>query len=155
MQRAFFLPVFLALLLSTTATLNAATSPIPSTAPVTTPMMAPNAPPLPTPFNLRRTTNRTDCVSHGGGSYCQNPSHLQKPVLIWEWKGNTNGLGGFRLYRLTGGRTLVNQLPALLNQQIVFASTAHAGQCFVVTAYNGAQESPDSNKWCAPYTVVP
>ena len=159
-MRVVFLLGLLTLLLAASA-LRAPASPTPSTAsPAASPtpeapMTAPSASILPAPYDLRRTTNRNDCRSHGGGSFCQNPSHLNKPVLIWEWKGNPSSLDGFRLYMLTGGRTLINQIPALLNQQIVFAYTAHAGQCFVVTAYKGAHESADSNKWCAPYTVAP
>jgi len=156
MQRAVFFFVLLTLFVSATAAVLASTSPTPSSAPASaSPATAPNAT-LPAPYNLRRTTNRNDCLSHGGGSYCQNPSHFNAPVLIWAWKGNFSAIDGFRVYKVTGGRTLAKQVLAFLNQRVAWGiSDVHAGFCFVVTAYKGTQESADSNTWCAPYTVVP
>jgi len=152
MLRAFFLAALMLFVL-TAAAVDATTAPSTSASPGA---VTSGAPALAAPHDLRSTTDRNACVSHGGGSYCQNASHFRKPVLIWEWKGTLNAIDGFRLYELTGGRTVAKQIPALLNQQIIWGvQSARAGNCFVVTAYAGSHESADSNQWCAPYTVVP
>jgi len=149
-----FSPAALTLFVSATVVANAATSASTTTNPG--PVVTSSAPAVPAPHDLRRTSDRNACLSHGGGSYCQDASHFRKPVLIWEWKGNLDAIDGFRLYQVTGGRTLAKQIPALLNQQITWGiQRARAGQCFVATAYAGSQESADSNQWCAPYTVAP
>ena len=106
------------------------------------------------PYNLRRTTDKNECFAHGGGVYCQDPSQLRQPVLIWEWNGNLSTIDGFHLYKVTGGRTLAQDIPSRLNQKITWSAwTAKPGTCYVVTAYKGQAESADSNKWCVPFVV--
>jgi len=108
------------------------------------------------PYNLRRTTDKNECFAHGGGVYCQDPSQLRQPVLIWEWNGNLTTIDGFHLYKVTGGRTLAQDIPSRLNQKITWSAwTAKPGTCYVVTAYKAQSESADSNKWCAPFVIEP
>jgi hypothetical protein len=108
------------------------------------------------PHDLRRTTDKNECFAHGGGVYCQDASQLRQPVLIWEWNGNLTTIDGFHLYKVTGGRSLAQDIPARLNQKITWSAwTAKPGTCYVVTAYKAQSESADSNKWCAPFVIEP
>ena len=108
------------------------------------------------PHDLRRTTDKNECFAHGGGAYCQDASQLRQPVLIWEWNGNLTTIDGFHLYKVTGGRSLAQDIPARLNQKITWSAwTAKPGTCYVVTAYKAQSESADSNKWCAPFVIGP
>jgi hypothetical protein len=112
------------------------------------------APMIAAPYNLRRTTDKNECFSHGGGAYCQDQSQLRQPVLIWEWNGNLSSIDGFRFYKVTGGRHLDVTISSNLNQKITWdAWTAHPGTCFAVTAFKGTTESSDSNKYCMPFVV--
>lgn len=147
MQRHALLIVALASWFTMNATADAASSSTTANAHALVPLLA-------APYNLRRTSDKNECFSHGGGAYCQDQSQLRQTVLIWEWNGNLSSIGGFRFYKLTGGRHLDVQIPSGVNQKITWdAWTARPGTCFVVTAYTATQESADSNKYCVPYTV--
>jgi hypothetical protein len=148
MQRHALLIVAFALWVAMNAPADAASS-------STTTNAHPLVPYLAAPYNLRRTSDKNECFSHGGGAYCQDQSQLRQTVLIWEYNGSLSTIDGFRFYKLTGGRHLDVQIPSAINQKITWdAWTAKPGTCFAVTAYKGTQESADSNHYCVPFVVT-
>jgi len=110
---------------------------------------------LPAPYDLRRTTDTTECFAYGGGGHCTDPQPFREAVLIWEWKGNANypAVDGYRFYQ-KGHSTPDVDIPVRLNQQITWDAWGKPVlSCFYVTAYVGTRESSPSNTWCIAPTV--
>ncbi|MBV8171656.1 MAG: hypothetical protein JO219_06980 [Candidatus Eremiobacteraeota bacterium] len=116
---------------------------------------------IPTPANLRAIplsqnqlptqTEKDQCYAHGGGGHCTDPYPFRSYVLIWDFT-NLSAVDGFRFYQVSGGRTMLSDIPTRVPQTITWAAWGkRAGTCFVVTAYQGSRESADSNKFCIPF----
>ena len=104
--------------------------------------------PVPAPFMLRATTSIDECRGHGGTVYCS--VKVTSPLLIWEWISNSETANGFRLYNVTGNRTLSMEIPSTRQRIAGDILDAEPGTCWVVTAYASNVESADSNRWCPP-----
>lgn len=87
-----------------------------------------------------------DCKRHGGTVYCS--VRITTTLLIWEWIGNTATADGFKVYNVTGTRTLSTEIPSAHQRIAGDLLDAQPGACWVVTAFAGNVESADSNRFC-------
>ena len=116
----------------------------------------------PAPQFPRQPTSLQDCRDHGGllasvlclGAYEPGGSGL---ILVWD--GYNAKISGFRVYSTTGGRKPISPQLAATGNATTFAfiagrSNSFTGQCYVVTAYVGFNESADSRPYCVTKTVA-
>jgi hypothetical protein len=119
------------------------------------------------PLNLVYTNDPAVCTAHAGlagALICPSLISSQSALpLVWNWQPCTltscvSAVDGFHIYRVTNTwsglnvihlatRTLVDTQsdPTLTVRGI---SPYNKTDCYVVTAYKGSTESPDSNEWC-------
>jgi hypothetical protein len=124
--------------------------------------------PLPAPSNLMYTNDPVVCKAHipGLGAALVCPGLMASAAtlpLVWDWKACSGAKcvtvpDGYRIYQVTkffsnsmiihfGGPHLVDTQPDP-SVTIRGISPFQKTNCYVVRAFKGDQESPDSNEWC-------
>ena len=117
--------------------------------------------PPPAPQNLRQPGGMQDCRDHAGaagGLVCATVYGPSGQGLALIWDAYSEKVDGFKLYTIRGTRKAISpQINANGNGStfgyVGGSSSSFSGQCFVVTAYSGTNESADSKPFCVNGSV--
>ncbi len=111
---------------------------------------------LTVPIHVRVALNAADCALHVGqivGSLiCPDMIRSGNLLLVWEWKpgAGPDRVDGYRVYRLDGGKRLVDTRPSqdLMLTDLPVPQGGYPGTCYAVTAFAGQRESAMSPALC-------
>jgi hypothetical protein len=114
---------------------------------------------VPTPYNLKSTTDPHVCAAHGGfaGVFCIQAVPDKYLILVWNWDPNDKwpAIDGYHVYDVTGGGKA--RVQDQTNPQATvefFKPGSYTGKCYAVSAYKGANESRLSAAVCAGGAAV-
>jgi hypothetical protein len=98
--------------------------------------------------------SRSTCGQHGGFAalFCKSAYQNGYLILVWDYK-NQATVEGYRVYDTSHGKR--TRIATQSNNQLTLALVApnltpFAGRCFVVTAFQGGEESRPSKELCLP-----
>jgi len=111
-------------------------------------------PVVPAPTGLQSTLDPQVCGAHAGlaGFICLATIPAGYLTLVWDWSPSAQfaQIDGYKIYRVDSGqRTVVGtQSAGITLNAFQQPAAGFPGQCFAVSAYNGASESTLSSPFC-------